>query len=71
VGREDRDALVKPCAYVVLKEGRAPSVELAAELLAFVKGRLSAFKRPRWIEFTAELPKTGTGKIQRYRLRSG
>ncbi len=71
VGRADRDALVKPCAYVVLREGRDPSAELALELQAFVKDRLSAFKRPRWIEFTTELPKTGTGKIQRYRLRSG
>ena len=71
VGRADRDALVKPCAYVVLKEGRDPSAELALELQDFIRGRLAAFKRPRWIEFTAELPKTGTGKIQRYRLRSG
>jgi len=69
VGREDRDELVKPCAYVVLKDGRVPSPALATELQAFVKGRLATYKYPRWIEFTTELPKTATGKIQRYRLR--
>ncbi len=70
VGRADHDALVKPCAYVVLKDGRAPSAELAAELQTFVKKRLAPYKYPRWIEFRPELPKTSTGKIQRYRLRA-
>ncbi|HZC31521.1 MAG TPA: benzoate-CoA ligase family protein [Gaiellaceae bacterium] len=70
VGRADGDSLVKPCAFVVLKEGREPSADLAAELQAFVRGRLAPYKYPRWIEFTAELPKTSTGKIQRYRLRA-
>jgi benzoate-CoA ligase len=71
VGREDRDELVKPCAYVVVKPGRASGPELAAELQAFVRSRLASYKYPRWIEFTTELPKTATGKIQRYRLRQG
>ncbi len=70
VGRADHDALVKPCAFVVLKDGRPPSPELAVELQTFVKARLAPYKYPRWIEFTPELPKTSTGKIQRYRLRS-
>ncbi|MDE3193366.1 MAG: benzoate-CoA ligase family protein [Chloroflexota bacterium] len=70
VGRADRDALVKPCAFVVLKDGRAPSDELAAELQTFVRTRLAPYKYPRWIEFRPELPKTSTGKIQRYRLRA-
>jgi acyl-coenzyme A synthetase/AMP-(fatty) acid ligase len=43
---------------------------LANELKAFVKGRLVPFKYPRWIEFVPELPKTATGKIQRFALRT-
>lgn len=70
VGRADEDALVKPCAFVVLKDGRAASEELSAELQAYVRSRLARYKYPRWIEFTAALPKTATGKIQRYRLRA-
>ncbi len=71
VGRADQDALVKPCAFVVLKDGRAPSEALAVELQEHVKARLARYKYPRWVEFTSELPKTATGKIQRYRLRAG
>ena len=69
VGHADDDGLIKPKAYVVLKPGQKPSPELEAELKAFVKGSLAHYKYPRWIEFCAELPKTATGKIQRYRLR--
>ena len=47
----------------------APSSELAAELQQFVRERLAEYKRPRWVEFLPELPKTATGKIQRFRLR--
>ena len=68
VGRVDGEGLVKPSAYVVLKEGAAGS-ELADELRAFVKDRLAPYKYPRWIEFVTELPKTSTGKIQRFKLR--
>ncbi|HTV94401.1 MAG TPA: benzoate-CoA ligase family protein [Steroidobacteraceae bacterium] len=70
VGREDADHLVKPAAYVVLAGGFAASEELAAELKAFVKSRLAPYKYPRWIEFLGELPKTATGKIQRFKLRA-
>ncbi|MBI2830044.1 MAG: benzoate-CoA ligase family protein [Chloroflexi bacterium] len=56
-------------AFVVLKKGFSPSPELAAEIQNFVKEELAPFKRPQRVEFIAELPKTGTGKIQRYRLR--
>jgi benzoate-CoA ligase len=70
VGWEDDNHLLKPKAFVVLKEGYAPSPSLAAELQAFVKSRLLPHKYPRWIEFIAELPKTATGKIQRYKLRA-
>jgi len=69
VGRADRDQLIKPYAFVVLQPGHAPSDELAAELQAFVRDKIAAYKYPRWIEFIPELPKTATGKIQRFRLR--
>jgi 4-hydroxybenzoate-CoA ligase/benzoate-CoA ligase len=69
VGHADADGLVKPRAFVVPKPGVSPSDALADELKAFVKGTLAPYKYPRWIEFVTELPKTATGKIQRYRLR--
>src|SRR2546427_5460808 len=69
VGAKDKDELVKPKAFVLLKNGKQPSAELAEELKAFVKGRITPYKYPRWIEFVPELPKTVTGKIQRYKLR--
>ena len=65
----DADELVKPRAYVVLKQGHEPSDTLANDLKIFVKERLTPFKYPRWIEFLPELPKTATGKIQRFKLR--
>jgi benzoate-CoA ligase family protein len=68
---QDSDGLLKPKAFVVLKPGRAPSDELAAELQAFVKDRLPRYCFPRWVEFVPELPKTAAGKIQRFRLRAG
>jgi 4-hydroxybenzoate-CoA ligase len=69
VGREDRDTLVKPAAFVVVRSGHAPTPGLADELLKHVRSQLADYKRPRWIEFLEELPKTATGKIQRYKLR--
>lgn len=69
VGALDKDDLVKPKAYVVLKEGFNASEELAIELKAFVKERIAPYKYPRWIEFTPQLPKTATGKIMRFMLR--
>ena len=71
VGDFDVDKLVKPKAYIVLNSGYESSEELATELKAFVKDQLAPFKYPRWVEFVAELPKTATGKIQRFRLREG
>ncbi len=67
VGAEDPDGLTKPKAFVVLREGGAAS---AGELQDFVRGQLAAYKYPRWVEFVDELPKTATGKIQRYKLRA-
>ena len=69
VGVEDTDKLVKPKAYVVLKSGHAPSPELEADLKNFVKDKIAPYKYPRWIDFVPELPKTATGKIQRFKLR--
>ncbi len=69
VGRVDANGLIKPQAFVVLKAGETPSDELAAALQQHVKATLTPVKYPRWVEFVAELPKTATGKIQRYRLR--
>ena len=69
VGVQDADGLTKPKAFVVLRPDHVPSEALAAELQAFVKGRIAPFKYPRWVEFVPELPKTATGKIQRFKLR--
>jgi benzoate-CoA ligase family protein len=69
IGRKDRDELVKPVACIVLRNGATGTSELAQELKDFITGRLAAFKRPRWIEFFPELPKTATGKLQRFKLR--
>ncbi|HEX6385134.1 MAG TPA: benzoate-CoA ligase family protein [Anaerolineae bacterium] len=69
VGTSDQSGLYKPKAFVVLKEGYAPSPELEQELIAYCRERMAGYKRPRWIEFMDELPKTATGKIQRFRLR--
>jgi benzoate-CoA ligase len=70
VGKEDSDRLIKPIAYVVLAKGFLPADALAGELKVFVKSRLAPYKYPRWIEFVADLPKTATGKIQRFKLRA-
>jgi len=70
VGGRDGRGLTVPCAYVVLKDGRAGSPALAAELREFVRAHAAAFKAPAAVEFVADLPRTATGKIQRFRLRS-
>jgi benzoate-CoA ligase len=67
IGVPDAQGLTRTKAFVVLKTG-AQATE--AELQAFVKDRLAPYKYPRLIEFLAELPKTATGKIQRFKLRA-
>src|SRR5512134_1589863 len=67
VGQEDEQKLVKPKAYVVLKSGAKATDD---ELKSYVKEKLAPYKYPRWIEFANELPKTATGKIQRFKLRA-
>jgi benzoate-CoA ligase family protein len=69
IGGEDGDGLVRPHAFVVLAPGREPGEALAAELRGFVRARLAAHKTPAGIEFVPTLPRTSTGKIQRFRLR--
>ena len=64
VGHEDKDGLTKPKAFVVLREQVATT-----ELQAFVKDKLAPYKYPRWVDVVTELPKTATGKIQRFKLR--
>ena len=70
VGREDEDELLKPAAYIVLSKGTHGSPDLARQLQDHVAARLASYKRPRWVEFVPELPKTATGKVQRFKLRN-
>jgi benzoate-CoA ligase len=69
IGVADENQLIKPKAYVVLKQGSNPCGELEDALKKHVKSMLSPYKYPRWIMFVDELPKTATGKIQRFKLR--
>lgn len=70
IGKLDDQGLTKTAAYVVLAKGHAATPQLAEDLKGFVKGRLAPHKYPREIEFVNELPKTATGKIQRFKLRA-
>lgn len=69
VGKTDEQGLIKTIAYVVLRDPRQPEAAVEAELKAFVKTRLTPHKYPREILFVKDLPKTATGKIQRFKLR--
>jgi len=69
VGAEDENKLIKPKAYVVLKPGQSGNDSLKTALQQHVKSKLAPHKYPRWIEFRNDLPKTATGKIQRFKLR--
>jgi benzoate-CoA ligase family protein len=68
-GRPDRDSLIKPIAFVVVRDGMTPGAALAADLQQFARTRLAEYKRPRWVEFVDALPTTATGKVQRFKLR--
>ena len=70
VGAPDEDSLIKPMAFVVLGKGSDASVAMENELKEFVKASLALYKYPRWIRFLDELPKTATGKIKRFELRT-
>jgi benzoate-CoA ligase len=69
IGREDAERLVKPMAFVVLEPNASGDEKTVRELQDLVATKLVPFKKPRWVEFVSELPKTATGKIQRFKLR--
>ena len=69
IARDDEAGLAKPVAYVVVKPGRVADEPLREELQAWVTDRIGAYKRPRWVEFLNDIPKTATGKLQRFKLR--
>jgi len=69
VAKPDDNLLERPAAFVVLKSEAPGSEHLAHELQEWVGGRLAGYKKPAWVEFLPELPKTATGKVQRYKLR--
>jgi benzoate-CoA ligase family protein len=69
VAREDEHGLVKPAAIVVVNPDVKADDALAGDLQNWVADRIGAYKRPRWVSFLPELPKTATGKVQRFKLR--
>jgi benzoate-CoA ligase len=69
VGAPDRDGLIKPKAFIVLKPGYSPDAQMEEELKKYVKQHLAHYKFPRWVQFMEELPKTATGKLKRFELR--
>ena len=69
IGKKDESGLTKPKAFIIPKKGFEPSEELAKEIQAYVKKSIAPYKYPRWVDFVKTLPKTSTGKIQRYKLR--
>ena len=71
VGRADDDGLIKPEAWIVLAGGQTASERLSEALVAHCKAGLARYKYPRWLRYVDALPKTATGKIQRYKLREG
>lgn len=69
VGQADEQELIKPKAIVVLKQPGDAGAVLTDALMAHCKQTLAPYKYPRWVEYVPELPKTATGKIQRFKLR--
>ena len=70
MGHADEQSLIKPKAIVVLKQAGSGGAALTDDLMAHCKKTLAPYKYPRWVEYVPELPKTATGKIQRFKLRS-
>ena len=71
VGHDAGDGLVKPKAFIVLRESYVANDALADKIKEFVKSRLALYKYPRWIEFVFSLPKNDRGKVDRQKLKSG
>jgi len=69
IGKEDSDGLIKPKAFIVLRNGYAGSEQLSEKLRVHVKASAGPWKYPRWIDIRSDLPRTATGKIQRFKLR--
>ena len=69
VGYQDKDELIKPYAFVMLKPEVSPSDDLEEDIKQFVRDRIAAYKYPRWIEFADNIPKTSGGKVQRFVLQ--
>jgi len=69
VGHTDDDGLIKPAAYVVLNDAKDASVDMESALVVHCRDGLAHYKYPRWFHFVDDLPKTATGKIQRFKLR--
>jgi 4-hydroxybenzoate-CoA ligase len=69
IGKEDSDGLIKPKAFIVLRNGYAESEQLIEKLRVHVKASAGPWKYPRWIDIRSDLPRTATGKIQRFKLR--
>jgi 4-hydroxybenzoate-CoA ligase len=69
IGKEDSDGLIKPKAFIVLRNGYAESEQLIEKLRIHVKASAGPWKYPRWIDIRSDLPRTATGKIQRFKLR--
>ena len=69
IARDDEAGLTKPVAYVVVNAEFTPKEQLARDLQDWVAQRVGGYKRPRWVEFLPEIPKTATGKLQRFKLR--
>jgi len=70
IGRMDEDGLTKPTVFIVLKDPGVDAAALHEELRAHVKATAGLWKYPRWIEVVEDLPRTVTGKIQRFKLRA-
>ena len=69
IGKQDADGLIKPKAFIVLKNGYVADDSLLEKLKAHVKEHAGPWKYPRWIDVRTDLPHTATGKIQRFKLR--
>ena len=69
IGHEGGDGLVKPKAFIVVRESHQPTTALADEIKQFVKSKIALYKYPRWIEFVLSLPKNDRGKIDRKLLK--
>ena len=69
VGRADQAGLIKPEAFITLKPGKNNEPGLDEEIKKYVRSHIAPYKYPRWINIVNDLPKTATGKIQRYKLR--